>query len=316
MFSFIKNVRYSWKITVAGCALLFVPLTTVAAPPSPPKPNASDGTHSYGIRVRVLTVPNGKTYGYHVLRCLNTSVSSCDNSSSNYYEKYPSGPSGYIDFDVDGDPGKVYYFRSVACDTTGCSAPSQPDPGWRTNGSHQSTSKPTRPSRAIVERAGSRQPSPVARRFRLDEIRFVVPLHITHIHPAIASVVPLCRVFDSASQSNANEIGLKYAVIPVTMKNRNERQVVSQVSLKIVRGGNIHPGKTLDSVVSYNCTLYVREKGSNSLLSYSTTTANRRLRVRPPLVSVVSGKIDRTSVKGSRKATITVRAGKLRAHGG
>ncbi len=179
--------------------------------------------------------------------------------------------------------------------------------------------KTTQPLQKVpVQAKAPAKPSRPVKPFRLDEVRFSVPVYGDRIHPAVEALVPLCRVFKEGVQSNANEIGNTSSEIRIRRYNRNQPgRIVQQARMSLTT--NIHPGKSLNQAATYNCTLYLRLAGTPGLHLYSVSSTDPRTRAdgNYPLVNVVSGEINRSSARrnGGRQV-ITVATSKLKARGG
>ena len=284
-------------------------------PMRPGKPDASDGTSSSGVIVKMFPVRG--SHSYYLKVCSTELLSSCNRRT--YLDTYPFNTRGSMSpfthtVTANIAPvGKTHYFRVIACNEGGCSEPSPADPGWIASTNPSSQRLPT------ITTARNNIPRvtvPVKRKFTIDTIRFNVPLYVTDIHPDIEFVVPLCRIFNSRSvMSNANEVGIKYTNVPVTRKNRKTGQVIKQVILDLKRPANIHNGKRLEQAVSYSCTLYIRRKGSSSLLVYSASSHDPRTRAKTTPVNVVTGSINQPRVVRVGQTTINLRTAKLKAQG-
>ena len=139
-------------------------------------------------------------------------------------------------------------------------------------------------------------------------IKFSVPLNVRNIHADIHYVVPRCGIFTGSVMSNANELGLIYKYFPVDQY----RRVKKNVTLTLTQA-QLHPGKSMDNVTKYACTLYIATGVNQPHLIYDRSSSDDKIKAYGTPVNVVTGNINPASASGS--GTINVQAGQLRATG-
>ncbi len=162
-------------------------------------------------------------------------------------------------------------------------------------------SSPAKPPARESRSSSARPPTP------LKEIVFRVPIELKNIHADITHIAPMCRIFTGNVMSNANELGSGRPYIQVLPANRNMRKTVD------IPISSIHPGKRIEDVTSYTCTLYITAGRNGPLQVYSPNSPNDANKsIGTPPVNVVSGSINPAT---RRSSTLSITTGTLKAQG-
>ena len=145
----------------------------------------------------------------------------------------------------------------------------------------------------------------------LNKIVFKVPLNVTQIHPEIQYIAPMCRIFTGTVMNNANQLGSVRPNIAVSGRGDN-RKVMKSIKMNIT-ANDLSPGRSINDVTAYTCTLYVKKTINGKLLTYSTTSTDAVIKAAKSPVIVAKGSIDKCALQ--KGDTIHISTSKLKAQG-